>query len=158
VGFLFSLTIATRWLGYREMKTGKPSFTFEDAGGPTGKSTATNIQRKAFKKEVESRYPLPEHGSKTTKFYTVNQTLFAVGYNRVVYGNRGPYVEFEASQVKVELDHRFPENELPDEAYYEWLTVNDASQIKVYNQRRRVSYADYRPGKLYVSPFELIVK
>ena len=38
---------------------------------------------------------------------------------------------------------------------YIWLTVNDGSGIKIYLQRKGVSYADYRSGKYYVSVHEV---
>ena len=38
---------------------------------------------------------------------------------------------------------------------YVWLTVNDRSGIKIYHQKRGVSYADYKPNKYYVSVHEV---
>ena len=63
----------------------------------------------------------------------------------------------------------------PKDAYYEWRTVKDGSDIKIYWQLRDVKnlkyapkgghpgkceegYADYKPGKFYVSPWELFFK
>jgi hypothetical protein len=121
-------------------------------------STATNINRKIFKKEIESRYPLPEKGISTTIFYTPRNTLLAIGYNRVVYGDRGAYIEFERRHIKAHLINKFENSDPPDEIYYDWMTPNDSSGVKVYRQRRHVTYADYKIGKLYVSPKELIIK
>lgn len=39
-----------------------------------------------------------------------------------------------------------------------WLTAKDGSGVKIYFQKNTVSYADYRTGKLYVSPHEVIYK
>ena len=133
----------------------KQFFTFGDDGF---KSTATTINRKNDKKKIESWYALPEKGNNTMIFRTNKGTLFAVGYNRVVYGDRGPYVEFERHHIKPELISVIDNysDELPIEAYYEWLTIADYSNIKIYAQRRRVKYADYKPGKFYVSPHEIL--
>jgi hypothetical protein len=39
----------------------------------------------------------------------------------------------------------------------EWRTY-DESRVKVYEQKRRVDYADYKVGLLYISPFDLFVE
>lgn len=38
---------------------------------------------------------------------------------------------------------------------YLWLTADDDSDVKVYDQKRSVEYADYKPGMLYVSVYEV---
>lgn len=38
---------------------------------------------------------------------------------------------------------------------YPWLTADDNSDVKVYDQKRSVEYADYKPGMLYVSVYEV---
>lgn len=38
---------------------------------------------------------------------------------------------------------------------YLWLTADDNSDVKVYDQKRSVEYADYKPGMLYVSVYEV---
>jgi len=38
----------------------------------------------------------------------------------------------------------------------EWRT-KDQSNVKVYEQKRRVEYADYKVGLFYISPFDLFV-
>lgn len=38
---------------------------------------------------------------------------------------------------------------------YLWLTADDGSDVKVYDQKRSVEYADYKPGMLYVSVYEV---
>ena len=35
------------------------------------------------------------------------------------------------------------------------VKVNDGSDVKVYDQKRSVEYADYKPGMLYVSVYEV---
>jgi hypothetical protein len=41
--------------------------------------------------------------------------------------------------------------------YVEWRT-KDQSNVKVYDQKRTVEYADYKVGLFYISPFELFVE
>lgn len=38
---------------------------------------------------------------------------------------------------------------------YLWLTADDDSDVKIYDQKRSVEYADYKPGMLYVSVYEV---
>ena len=41
--------------------------------------------------------------------------------------------------------------------YVEWRT-KDQSNVKVYDQKRTVDYADYKVGLFYISPFDLFVE
>lgn len=144
---------------------------FFDAGAGMPGSTACYPNRQRDRLRVEATLGLLEFGNAETAFYTPIGTLFAVGYRRVVYGDHGPYVEFERCQLRCWLRRKFDRN-LPPDAYYEWLEPADGSGVKVYDQRRDVSqlpnppaggfrgnrpegYADYRPGFIYVSPWEL---
>lgn len=140
---------------------------------PEPTTTAIYPNRVKDKAQVESALGLREKGDDVTKFYTDKGNLFAIGYNRVVYGDHGPYVEFERKHIKISLLKKF---NLPDPAdiYYVWLLPSDGSNLKVYDQKRDVKhlknppmggfcgnrsegYADYVPGKLYVNPFLLTV-
>ncbi len=73
----------------------------------------------------------------------------AKGYNRVVIGDRGPYVEFLQEQmitnnVYVPLNQR-----------HNWFVEYRSKcehQIFIYHQRKTVKYADYLIGKYYIDP------
>jgi len=136
-------------------------------------STAIYPNRLRDKSRVEAAKNLAEFGDAITEFHTKTGAIFAVGYVRVVYGDHGPYVEFKREQICAELKRKFI-RVVPADAYYEWLEPVDGSGVKVYDQRRDVrhiknapkggfagnraeGYADYRPGMIYVSPFELNV-
>ena len=137
-------------------------------------STAIYENRLKDKERVESELSLFEHGNDTSEFYTPAGKLIAVGYSRVVYGDHGPYIEFPADAIKIDLYRKF--NQAPKvEAYYDWLETEDKEPVKVYNQLKTVhnlknpppggfkgnreeGYADYRVGYLYISPFELTHK
>ena len=41
------------------------------------------------------------------EIYLKNGTLFAKGYNRIVHGERGDYVEFEREQIIPKLVSKF---------------------------------------------------
>jgi hypothetical protein len=96
----------------------------------------------------EERLNISLAGNPLTEFETLGGARLATGYERVVIGARGPYVEFVCEQLtglrRVEAPHYY---------YDEWRTP---CGVKVYEQLKRVDYADYVPGKFYVSPFDLV--
>lgn len=129
-------------------------------------STADCPNRARDKIRVESQFRLPEIGDETTEFYmrTKGQPRFAVGYDRVVYGDHGPYAEFSDRHLVFEAF-----DGVDQKTYYdEWYT-NDWYGIRLYAQKQTVEdrpnppwgkwavnnnrpggYADYRVGKFYV--------
>lgn len=86
--------------------------------------------------------------------YLPDGTLFATGFNRVVHGGRGDYVEFEEKQILLPLISKFGNDISKDDLdiYYWWLFPKGHPEVKVYLQKKTVKYADYKVGKLYVSP------
>lgn len=98
------------------------------------------------------RLGIPLTGDETTSFTSRTGVLLATGYNRIVIGGRGPYVEFSMRHLlyskffKVEASHRY---------YVELRSTQD--NVKLYDQREQVDYADYVPGLYYISPFDLMV-
>lgn len=89
-------------------------------------------------------------------------TLIAKGYERIVIGDYGAFIEFSVKQGIKEniIIQKGQEYRINDEKYrknvkYYWLTANDLSGIKIYLQQKTVSYADYIPNMYYVSPFEI---
>lgn len=87
--------------------------------------------------------------------YFKDGVLFADGYERVVHGGRGDYVELKRENIKVELKSHF-QQELPKEIsdepfYYYWLEPEGRTE-KVYWQINLVGYADYKKDYFYISP------
>jgi hypothetical protein len=111
----------------------------------------------------QDRPRIPLEGNDHTRFETSTGLHIATGYTRVVIGGRGPYVEFLPGHLvwdnlhvpdgeKYRLDHPWK-----DRVYYvEWRT-KDESNVKVYEQKRTVDYADYKVGLVYMPPFDLFV-
>ena len=56
-------------------------------------------------------------------------------------------------EEKYRLEHPWKERVF----YVEWRT-KDQSNVKVYDQKRTVEYADYKVGLFYISPFDLFVE
>ena len=91
------------------------------------------------------------------KLKTKSNTIVCNGYDRIVFGGRGPYIEFNKNQL---LDNAFfvPKSQLyrisDSRIYYiEFRTIEN--DIKVYYQMRSVAYADYLINHFYISPLDL---
>lgn len=100
-----------------------------------------------------------EQGASDIQFFTKSGLLISIGYTRVVIGQRGPYVEFDKTQIKwcnffVPEEHRFRFDDR--RAYYLEYRSCDTEYVKLYHQKRTVAYADYRIDMCYVSPFDLL--
>lgn len=90
-------------------------------------------------------------------FRTKSGTLIAVGYQRVVIGDRGPYVEFAPSHIMKE-GWSIPKDQqwrIHGRCYYVEGRTTDESNVKMYYQKATVGYADYKVGMWYISPFDL---
>lgn len=97
-----------------------------------------------------------------------NVPLFSPGglmlcnrYNRIVIGDYGAFVEIlpediihENIKVKKGQEYRDFDERYSKRVKYSWLTANDNSDIKIYFQKKKVDYADYVPGRYYISPYE----
>lgn len=97
----------------------------------------------------------------TVQLRTKHGTPLMKGYDRVVIGDYGPFIETSPDKmyrqyVRVKSGEKY---RMTDPQYanckYVWLTATDESGVKIYFQKHTVDYADYVPGKIYVSPFEL---
>jgi len=110
-------------------------------------------------KSFIKRLRIPLGGSYKLPLYSTFGTLIAKGYSRVVIGQRGPYVEFNESQIFLKESFTIPEIEkyrlTNNICFYVEYRSTDESNIKLYFQKRRVKYADYKIGMYYISPFDL---
>lgn len=93
---------------------------------------------------------------------TVSGTVIANGYNRIVIGDYGSFIEISPSQILMDKLHvregqtyRIEDPRYAEHVKYLWYTANDRSDVKVYLQKRTVEYADYKPGMIYVSVYEV---
>lgn len=95
----------------------------------------------------------------TSPLYTIKGSLICNGYDRIVIGDYGAYIEFSSIQANKDLFIITPGQEYRLEPRYSnvkyiWLTIDDGSQIKIYYQKNTVSYADYKPQYYYISVYE----
>ena len=98
----------------------------------------------------------------TISLETADGTVITNGYNRIVIGDYGAFVEFSRVQacmrrleIKEGQMYRAKDPRYAEHVKYLWLTADDGSDVKVYDQKRPVEYADYKPGLLYVSVYEV---
>ena len=125
-------------------------------------------QLSMFDEDVREKYlrNLPEWcsivGDQNKELRSLNGTLLAVGYNRIVIGDYGAFIEIDPDhivkenlRVKEGQEYRSTDPRFADRVKYFWLTATDKSNCKVYLQQKRVSYADYLPGMYYISPYEV---
>jgi hypothetical protein len=76
-------------------------------------------------------------------------------YNRIVIGERGPYVEFEPIDIIHEnIIHGKDQNHI----FFSEYCSSCSEKIFIYFQRKIVKYADYLVGKFYISPYLLCDK
>lgn len=139
------------------------------------KSTAIYPNRVRDKEDVERILGTPEFPEDDIyEFYTKSGTHIATGYTRIVYGDHGPYIEFEKSMIHSD---NFTYRRKCEYAYYDEMYSKDSSRTMLYVQRRTVvnlpnppsgpksfrgnrleGYADYKAGMVYVDPFKITVK
>jgi len=85
----------------------------------------------------------------------------ASGYERVVHGGRGSYIECTHAQINWDTfavpfncGWRLHDPVWKDRVYYvEWRSRT--SNVKLYDQKRLVDYADYKVGFYYLAPIDL---
>jgi len=100
--------------------------------------------------DYRSRLLVPPGGDPSLRLFDAAGVLVAVGFERVEFGGRGPYLEFSERQI-VEGAVEAVEN---GHVYYEEFR-SVGSRAKFYRQLLTVGYAGYRVGMWYCSPFEL---
>lgn len=95
--------------------------------------------------------------------YTASGDLICYGYERIVIGDYGAFIEYTQEQANSDIyiiqpgqEYRINDPRYSKNVKYNWLTI-EGSDLKIYQQKKTVSYADYKPGKYYISPHEDIV-
>lgn len=101
-------------------------------------------------------------GSATSALYTLDGTKVCAGYERIVIGDYGAFVEISPERIcrnslccKPGQEYRLSDERFALNVKYIWLTAKDRSGCKIYFQKKKVAYADYIPGMCYISPYEV---
>lgn len=117
------------------------------------KPLADKSEREAIHEYYRST--LPELNLECNLVNAAN-TLISTGYERIVIGDYGAYIEFSSDQAALEnFSQKWP-GEPKRSVKYIWLETKDNLKTKIYLQRARVSYADYKPGFYYVAPGDIV--
>lgn len=97
-------------------------------------------------------------GNSGIELFSKSRSVLSRGYNRIVIGGRGPYVEFTDEQINFKSFY-IPKDRLfrvtDRRVYYIEFRSIDESNVKLYYQLQTVAYADYKIGMLYISPYDL---
>lgn len=112
-------------------------------------------------KEYKQRLKInADEGDDDTVIHTEENMVIAKGYERVVIGDRGPYIELAHRHILLdgifipkEQHWRFEPKWRKKVYYFEFRTIDEA-YLKVYLQNRCVNYADYKEEFWYVDPFK----
>ena len=95
-----------------------------------------------------------------TPLYTACGTTVCDSYNRIVVGDYGAFVEFDSEPsgakfiIQPGQEYRVNDKKYSKNVKYIWMTIGDGSGIKIYKQKKTVTYADYLPKKYYISVHE----
>ena len=101
------------------------------------------------------------------KLTTYDGTCLATGVTArgFVCGDYGVFLEIDNSQINRNAlqiqkgeEYRVHDPQFRDKVKYQWYTDKEGNGIKMYFQQKGVTYADYKAGKWYVSPYEVTVE
>jgi len=87
----------------------------------------------------------------------LDNTMIAKSFERIVIGDYGAFMEIAPEDIarrvlRIQEGQEFRLNG-DFKGKYIWLTSNGKN--KIYEQLRTVSYADYKVGYFYISPYEI---
>jgi hypothetical protein len=137
-------------------------------------STVNRSNRELDRARIQEQHNLPEQGSQNYIFYDHNGQVLATGYERVVYGDHSPYIEFTPDQINwanfvhhkikgpASYYHEHYNQDKTVMLYHQFKTVenlpNPPEGKYAVNNNRPEGYAEYRIGRLYLDPDDIIVK
>lgn len=96
-----------------------------------------------------------------TPLVTLNGSPVCLWYDRIVVGDYGAFIEYPKEAIASDYiiqpgqEYRVNDKKYKNSVKYIWLTIDDGSGIKIYQQKRGVTYADYKARKYYISVHEV---
>ncbi len=123
-----------------------------------------------FSKEIRQKYikdlintaigPYIKNKENKLPLYSKNLIPIAKDFNKVVVGDYGAFIEIDEENIikcniKVQEGQEWRYEERYKNCKYYWLTDIGDSGIKIYHQKLPVKYANYKPNKYYISPYEV---
>ena len=123
-------------------------------------------QREFYLSKLDSFWKNDEFSKYDIQLTTHDGTVLANGVSPRGYvcGDYGVFLEIENSQInknnlKIQPgeEYRIYDDRFKDKVKYIWYTDKENNGIKMYYQKKGVTYADYKVGRWYVSPYEVNV-
>ena len=135
----------------------------------------SQIQRDVYKTNLPDIFKPCENKEEkriTALFPDLNHPIFSLdGFllankaDRIVIGDYGAFIEVadkdmvkENLKVKPGQEYRINEERYAKNVKYHWYIPKEGYETKCYYQQRSVSYADYKPGCWYFSPYEVCLE
>lgn len=111
------------------------------------------VASQRIRKYYKKRLTLQVDGSDKNIYLKSTGERFANGYDRIVIGDHGAYVEISEKQInkkviKVKKGQEWRTNNL----FCKYLWFESTKGDKVYLQKATVKYADYKIGFYYIDP------
>lgn len=120
------------------------------------------------RQEYEDNFPDEFKNYKQfTPVYSLSGELLCKNLTDRVYvcGDYGIFLEAEEDDIIKEniivqpgQEFRFNDKRYSENIKYFWYTMKKGKPVKIYFQQKEVTYADYKPGKYYFSPYEVTTK
>lgn len=95
--------------------------------------------------------------------YSRQGTKIADTYDRIVIGHYGAFIEIDPKDMDMDniqcekgQQYRINNPQYANRVKYQWFTTKDDTHCKLYFQQKGVVYADYKPDKWYISPYEVM--
>ena len=121
-----------------------------------------SIKSRYFNPNNDKTFVLRMHGDSNVNVYTKRNTLLAEGYNRVVKGSYGTFLEIKPSNIKLNMVQSIEEygatKPYHSKLKYYKLRTKDNSSTRVLYQTEESSYVDHRVGFYYVLVKEVVVR
>lgn len=121
-----------------------------------------NDLSKIVREKYEKYIPAYIKESQKETLYSFGFLPVCRGYERIVIGDYGAYIEFSPEQACAEnfviepgQQYRL-EEKYQDTIKYIWYRMDHSVDTKIYFQLHTVDYADYRAGYYYINVFDVI--
>lgn len=99
--------------------------------------------------------------NKNEPLFTRDGIKIATKWDRIVIGDYGAFVEIDPKNIckenfviKPGEEYRISDERYSENVKYHWYIPKSGYESKLYFQQKEVTYADYKQGMWYVSPYE----
>lgn len=114
-----------------------------------------------YRKALPFDYTL---GENFLKIKDKSGRIISNGYSRIVIGDYGAFIEIPKDKMVLQNVY-IPREQVYrttpryiNSVKYLWYTSYGDNNVKIYQQLRGVSYADYKPNMWYISPYEVTLE